>query len=657
MNTQPSPTSESHSIDRSAHVLLVVDDDPVTRYATCRLLKSAGFPTIEASTGLQGLALAQGHVSAVVLDIHLPDIDGLEVCRRLRLNPATARLPVLHLTASYITDIDKVRGLDSGADAYLTHPVEPAVLVASVQALVRARIAEEAGLRSEAKFKAIYDVAPNGICLFDDDGRFLDANPALLALLKRPLGEVIGRPLAGFVPVQWGGAVADFIGQLDASTERSEFPVLDDRGGEVHLEWSMSPHVDAGVRMVQVVDISGRVSLQQQREQMIVREREARTAAERLNRMKDEFIAVLSHELRSPLNAMMGWAHVLARQDNGEQAKKGLEAIVRNGRAQARLIGDLLDVSRINTGKTQLERRPLDVVEVVESAVVALGAAEVDAQRVRIDAEPGLPLVHADANRLQQVIWNLLSNAAKFSAADAPIDVVLRRVDGGVRLTVRDRGQGIAPEFLPRIFDRFSQADSASSRKHGGLGLGLAIVHHLVEAHGGRISVSSEGLGLGASFEVWLPAFDPEADRSAAPAADEGEAEVARESERPLENFRVLVVEDDREAAAMLALVLGDRGAQVTTAHSYDEAVPLLQAGRFDLLISDIGLPGRDGYELIRAVRAFDGAVARIPAIALTAFTQDEDRHRALMAGFDAHSSKPLHPLRLVQAAVQLRRR
>jgi PAS domain S-box-containing protein len=292
---------EFRPIDRAAHVLLVVDDDPATRYATSRRLQSAGFQTREAATGAEGLAAADESISAMVLDIHLPDIDGFALCRMLRSRPGTSRLPVLHLSAAYVTDDDKVRGLDAGADAYLTHPVEPAVLVATVQALVRTRIAEESMRRSESKFRTIYAQAPGGICLLDPQGRLLDANPALLGFLGLDLDAVLGHALADFVPADEAARASLFFRRPPTETASGEIALLDRAGRATHLEWSITQGVEPGVTMAVAVDISARRLVEQQRQELLEGERVARGAAERLSRMKDELIAVLSHELRTPL--------------------------------------------------------------------------------------------------------------------------------------------------------------------------------------------------------------------------------------------------------------------------------------------------------------------------------------------------------------------
>jgi PAS domain S-box-containing protein len=642
--------TEFRPIDRSAHELLVVDDDPVSRYTTLRVLQHAGFRVREAANGAEGMAAADSSISAMVLDVHLPDIDGFELCRRLRLREDTARLPVLHLSASYVTDDDKVRGLDAGADAYLTHPVEPAVLVATVQALVRTRIAEEAMRRSEAKFRAIYARAPGGMCLLDDAGRLLDMNPAMLAFLGRDAGVVVGRRLSEFVPPPWITRVDDFIDSRETGVDRLEFPIEDPNGRTTPIEWSLSRDIEPGVTLAVAADVSQRSALEQQRQHLLEGERVARSAAERISRMKDELIAVLSHELRAPLNAIMGWTHVLQMRGGSEPTLKGLQAIERNGHIQARMISDILDMSRLNMGKMPLSFEMIDPAEVLSSALNAMQPSiDESALRVVTDLQAPHRLLRADSSRLQQVIWNLLSNAIKFSPRGAEVRIAIRDESDGLRLTVTDQGQGISPEFLPYLFDRFTQSDAGSNRQRGGLGLGLSIVKQLVEAHGGTISAHSDGAGRGARFEVWLPTDGVQESET------HGESQfddslVAEETEGSLHGMKLLIVDDDEDARVMLGIILSDRGASVTPAGGYDEALTLLQNLKPDAIVSDIGMPGKDGYDLIREVRRREQGGSRVPAVALTSFTRLQDEQQAIAAGFDAHCPKPLRPMKLVQA-------
>ena len=370
------------------------------------------------------------------------------------------------------------------------------------------------------------------------------------------------------------------------------------------------------------------------------------------NRAKDEFLATLSHELRTPLTAMLGWVRMLQSGTlDAATAERALHVIDRNTKLQAQLIDDLLDVSRIVTGKLSLELRAVDVGVVVEAAVDAVTpgalAKSVTLER-RIDAAAGP--VWGDSHRLQQVVWNLLSNAIKFTGSGGRVTVSVDREDPHVVLRVADTGQGIAPEFLPFIFDRFRQADSTTTRAHGGLGLGLAIVHYLVTLHRGTVSAESEGPDRGATFTVRVPLAPLR------PTAHAG-ADAATGVDRPppLAGIRVLVVDDDADTRDLVTAVLGQSGAEVLTAASAEEALDTLARARPDVLVSDLSMPGDDGYALLERVRALgldrDG---RVPAVALTAFARAEDRARALAVGFAVHVPKPVEPAALVEVVARL---
>jgi PAS domain S-box-containing protein len=658
-STLPHATHDGPSAPPS---MLVVDDNPATRYSTSRVLKAAGYVTTEASTGQDALTKVGEHTVAVILDVNLPDMDGFEVCRELRARPETARVPVIHLSATYIRDTDKIRGLHSGADAYMTHPAEPALLVATVQALVRARTAEDAMRRSETRFKAIYEQALSGICLIDEQGRLVEVNPAMQNLLKRDPTMVLGHLIADFVPDEWVGSITHFLEASRDAVWRGEFPLLDADGRIVHMSWSVAPNVEPGLSLAIGTNISDQVKLDRQREELLDREQAARVAAERTSRSKDEFIAVLSHELRTPLNAILNWVHVLQRADSPATQTRGLDAIERNARIQTRLISDILDVSRMDLGKLRLEEELVDPVELVTSSVSALGSAfREKAIRVTMRLPDAKVSTLADAARFQQIVWNLLTNSIKFSRQGGTVEVELKVIDAEVHITVRDEGQGIKPEFLPYLFDRFTQSDSATNRYHGGLGLGLSIVKHLVELHGGTITAHSEGTDLGACFHVVLPVrqaapvdLDAVADQS--PVAEDTLLDTQPAVLTELGGLTVLAVEDDNENREVLGMILRDRGAHVVLASDYASCLAAMDALVPDVLVSDIGMPGKDGYALIDEVRKRELAQGRgrTPAIALTAFAREQDREKALKAGFDAYFTKPLKPNELLAAILRL---
>jgi signal transduction histidine kinase/ActR/RegA family two-component response regulator len=396
-----------------------------------------------------------------------------------------------------------------------------------------------------------------------------------------------------------------------------------------------------------------------EREALLESERAARSQAERLGHMKDEFLATLSHELRTPLNAIQGWAGVLSRSALAADQRQALGTIERNVRAQARIIDDLLDMSRIISGKIHLEVQSLHLHDVIEAAIEAIRqSAEAKNIRLRTLLDSNIGLVRGDANRLQQVMWNLLSNAVKFTPRDGSISVVLERVNSHVEIIVEDSGIGIHSDFLPFVFDRFRQADPSTSRRYGGLGLGLSIVKNLVELHGGSVRVKSAGLDQGSTFIVVLPVLhvrsDPPRVRSSAPAtlAPLEEIELPR-----LDGARILIVDDEADGRSLIARILRDRGASCECAADVREAMRYLTSERFQLLLSDIGMPDEDGYELMRQMQAREGEIGGpIPAIAVTAYARPEDRQRSLLAGYQMHLAKPIEARELVAAIASILR-
>ena len=412
-------------------------------------------------------------------------------------------------------------------------------------------------------------------------------------------------------------------------------------------------------------DIHDRKQIEEALARALGSERSARREAELASRMKDEFLATLSHELRTPLNAILGWSHMIRAGDASPALfAKAAEVIERNARAQAKIIEDLLDMSAIISGKVRLEVEPVELAALVHAAIETVRPAA-DARGVHLITEFG-PLDGAtpsgDPSRLQQVLWNLLSNAVKFTPRDGRVMVTLRRAGEHVELRVADTGQGIAADFLPHVFDRFRQADASTTRRHGGLGLGLAIVKQLVELHGGTVRVESAGLGHGAAFTVALPATPRPRVAAVQRADDEPSAGASLRSidardGAALAGVRVLVVDDEPDARELIGEVLRRCEAVVVTAGSSAEAVRLAERERFDALVSDIAMPGEDGYTLIDRLRALPGEMGAMPALALTAYARAEDRARAIAAGFQHHCAKPVEPAALVAALARLLRR
>lgn len=394
-----------------------------------------------------------------------------------------------------------------------------------------------------------------------------------------------------------------------------------------------------------------------ERSLLFAAEKRARNEAEAANRAKDEFLAMVSHELRTPLNSILGWASILRRELRDEkQLARGLEVIERNAKAQARIVSDLLDMSGIISGKLALSLTRVSLWDVVRAAAdVVRPAAESKGVRLIVDVDPDLPSIDGDPARLQQVVWNLLINAVRFTARGGRISVTGECVDTTVSLQVEDTGTGISPEHLPFVFERFRQVDSSTTRTHGGLGLGLAIVRHLVEAHGGSVEARSDGLGHGSTFTLVLPAH------AAPPRISEtnGHATNGVDRRTPpgptgrLERMRVLVVEDDSDSLELFSKVLQDAGAEVTAVGSAHEALDA--RGPFDVIVSDLGMPVLDGFSLIRRIRSREQD-RDTPALALTAYARDEDGDLARQSGFQEHLSKPVNPAALVEAVARWRR-
>jgi PAS domain S-box-containing protein len=504
----------------------------------------------------------------------------------------------------------------------------------------------------------LLNTAPCGFLSFDDDGHLLLINATLLGWLGYEPAELRGRHIDSVLPV----ASRIFyqthffpLLKLHGKAEEVYFTLRGKGGTEAPVLANAARRERGGIFVNDCVLMQIRQRNQYEDELL-----QARKLAEEATRAKDEFLAVVSHELRTPLTAILGWARMIktGRLDESTVAR-ALDTIERNAESQSQLIEDLLDFSRIISGKIRLDVGRVEPAGVAEAAVDVIRPAA-DAKNIRLEVilDPRAGPVAGDPERLQQILWNLLSNAIKFTPKGGRVQLRLARVNSSVEITVSDTGQGIRPEFLPYVFERFRQADNTTTRRHMGLGLGLAITKHLVELHGGTIRVVSPGEGQGASFVFRLPVMivheaeqfpRPAAARQPA-AADASPAELAR-----LEDLRVLVVDDERDTRDLLVMILKQSGASVEEAARASDALDILSRRRQDLLISDIEMPNEDGYSLIRRVRALEDVEARIiPAIALTAHARASDRLRALAAGFHLHMPKPIEPAELVLAIANL---
>ncbi|MEO6447127.1 MAG: response regulator [Gemmatimonadaceae bacterium] len=511
--------------------ILVVDDNPASLYATSRVLRHAGFAVHSADTGMAAIALAtQQQIDLIVLDIDLPDLDGYEVCRMIRASPSPSQVRVVHLSATFVHDVDKVKGYEAGADGFLTHPVEPTVLVATVKALLRTRAVEL------------------------------------------------------------------------------------------------------------------------QLAQLLERERTSRQEAEKANRVKDEFLATLSHELRSPVNAIVGWAEVARLHKPSPEVVHALDVIVRNARFQTQLISDLLDVSRITAGKFQLDLQPVVLADAVEAAVDTVRSSAVQRQvTIATTIDRSIGVVEGDPVRLQQIAGNLLNNAVKFSEPGHTVTLSLRREGDEATLEVVDTGRGIEAALLDQIFERFWQDDTSSRRSHSGLGLGLAIVKHLSEMHRGRVSVRSDGLGKGAIFTVTIPIALASV-RTVTPGLAVRGLGVAQD----LTGLRVLIVDDDEDGRQWVRHIVVDAGAEALDVGDVGKALDAVESFTPHVLVSDLAMPNRDGFDLLGLLRARGHTPESLPSIALSAFASAEHRDRAFEATFQSFLSKPPDPRELIAVVAML---
>ncbi len=531
--------------------------------------------------------------------------------------------------------------------------------------------AEEQLRDSEERYRLVAESASDAIIIIDNSSTILFINRAAERIFGYKIEAMIGQSLTMLMPEylrhlhEAGISRYEATGKQHLNWNHLEIPGLHQDGHEIPLELSFSEsniqgkHIYVGIAR----DVSERRQAEIERSELLEREKLLRSKAEESNRLKDEFVATVSHELRTPLNAILGWARMMrAGNLDAVTTGKALETIERSAENQARLIDDLLDISRIVTGKLRLEVRTIDPALFVQAAMETVKPAA-NAKNITINAviDQDVNSIAGDANRLQQVAWNLLSNAIKFTPKDGSINVRLSRDESHIIFEVRDTGQGISPDFLPYVFDRFRQADATSIRKHGGLGLGLAIVRHLVELHGGLISVESEGLNQGSSFTVRLPIkalrlpVSEETTQILVQPSEIKDTLSLLSAEPILKGLCILTVDDENDALQLLKQMLTTYGATVISASTAASALAIIIQQKPDLLVSDIGMPEEDGYSLIRKIRELEqGQLSRMPAIALTAYARPHDRMQALSSGFNHHVPKPVEPAELITVIASL---
>ena len=576
----PATANSDASAGWPARVLLVVDDQQAYASAFTSAFETLDCELVRARSAHEALlTLLDSEFAAIVLDINMPLVNGIELARIIKQRAKTRDIPILFLNDFDADEQDILRGYQAGAVAYLSKPVHPLILRSKVAAYVDL-------------FRKTQALAAANIALSQEVADRIKAERALSAANQELERRVEART---------------------AELQRA-----------------------------------------------IERESAARVEAEEQSRLREEFLAVVSHELRTPLNAVYGWSELLSRDGvDAATRAEGLAAIKRNAKAQSRLIEDLLDMSRITSKKARIDAQRVKLTEVV-AAAVQTAQPTAAAAGLRLDTLigsgaqlPGGAWVMGDFGRLQQVIGNLLSNAIKFTPPGGVVTVLVRVLAGEVEVAVQDTGKGIDPKLLPQLFNRFHQADGSTTRRFGGLGLGLSIVRQLVELHGGRVQGESQGPGRGARFVVTLPLVAPPTGEQETPlrgrsagAAGHGAQAAADADNRSMANelagLRILCVDDEPDARQLLRHLLEQQQATVALAASTDEALRASLEREFDVLVSDIGMPGRDGYDLIRSLRARPAGQRRVCAIALTAYARDVDREAALQAGFDAHVAKPV---------------
>jgi PAS domain S-box-containing protein len=630
---------------REALKLLIVEDSEDDALLLVRELEkgfSVRWTRVESEDELKA-ALISGPWQVVITDYHLRDTDARFVLGALREHGFAGTVIAV---SGALSEEQLVEAMRAGAHDFIQKDrlarLVPAVRrgLQDVAEREGRRRAEAALGQTEDRLRALLQNMPVLLVAFGHDGELLVWNRECERVTGYSAAELVGRAEALELLYPDAAYRARLVEEWSRRGDYRDWEVrLTGRDGRQRvIAWSTvadSFPIPGWASWAVGTDVTERARME--------------TSLREANRMKDEFLATLSHELRTPLTAVLGWVHLLRSRklDSGMQ-NRAIEVIDRNAKAQAQLIGDILDVSRIVTGKFRLEPRAVDLAPAIHAAMDGVRPAA-EAKKIRLAAHvaPEVGSLIADPDRIQQVVWNLLSNAIKFTSEGGSVRLAVTRTGGQVDIVVSDTGLGIAPELLPRIFERFSQGDSSSTRSHGGLGIGLAIVRHIVELHGGTVQAASEGAGRGSTFTVRLPLRPAEKGAVSPPPLEPVGPS--------LQGVSVVVVDDDADTRDLIQMVLSQRGAHVFTAATAEEALALIRAHRPDILLSDIAMPGADGYELIRRVRSLGPAQGgRIKAAALTAYARTEDRLRALWAGFETHVPKPVQPNELAAVVASL---
>ncbi|MBE9127031.1 MULTISPECIES: response regulator [unclassified Coleofasciculus] len=660
--------------------ILLVDDRPENLLALEAMLESLGQNLVKAHSGEEALrCLLHQDFAVILLDVQMPGMDGFETATLIRNRKRSHHTPIIFLTAFSKSESLMFKGYSLGAVDYLFKPINSDILTSKVtvfvdlfkkteevkhQAEQLTAVNAELG-ESEERFRSLSACSPVGIFLTDVAGNCNYINPRCQTICGFTPQEILGGRWTRLVhPENPGQVLADWSAKALNSHEYFQefcFLTVEERARWVRVRLSpmFSDNGELLGHVGTIEDITERKQAEEARAQ-IIREQAARQQAEAANRMKDEFLATLSHELRTPLNSVLGWAGLLrTRKFDEATTARALETIERNAKSQAQLIEDILDVSRIIQGKLSLNLCPISLVPVIEVAMDAVQpAAEAKAIQLESVVDPELELVLGDSERLQQVVWNLLTNAIKFTPESGRVEVRLECVDSYAQIRVIDTGIGIGSDFLPYVFERFRQKDSTTTRTHGGLGLGLAIVRHLVELQGGSVCADSSGEGRGATFTVKLPLQKSAELEDNCIKSLEFESEInatSAELSTLLSGLQVFIVDDEPDVREFLTTALVESGAKAIALSSAGEAFKFLEQLKPDVLVSDIGMPIEDGYTLIRKVRDLEAKRGGfLPAVALTAYAQKEDCKSAIESGFQMHLSKPIDSTKLVIAVARL---
>ena len=609
--------------------ILLVDDDEAKRYTIAKTLARAGFDILEAGTGSEALRLVASLPALVILDVKLPDISGFEVCRRIKSNPATCVIPVLHISTSFVDLEDKVHGLDSGADGYLTSVAEPLELIATVRALLRARRAEDAAQISTRQWQTTFDAISDGVMLLDAAGKVVQANRTIERILGRTWTEIVGNDLSAL----WGESPQPgeslFARMLESGTRHA-----DDRSlGDCWLHVTVDPLRDAEGAIKGAICLVSDISDRKRMEMQLFAQAEDLQAA---GRRKDEFLAMLAHELRNPLASLANSLQIVRMQVRGNLlVEESVDVAERQIHHMTRLLEDLFDVSRITRGSVELRKKVVDLNLVVAHAVeAALSLFDPFPHELSTLVPPEPLYIEGDPTRLEQIVTNLLNNAVKYTEPRGQITLTLAREGDQAVLHVRDSGIGISAEMQQSVFDLFVQADHSLDRARGGLGIGLTLVRSLVELHGGTISVFSHGRDHGSEFTVRLPALSATLNQSP--------HNSRVETNHAAGHGRILIVDDNRDSARTMAKILELDGHDVSCV--YDGLAVSERAASFqpDVLLVDIGLPGLDGYQVAQQIRQ-EFTKEKLMLIAVTGYGGAENHARAKHAGFDHYLVKPVN--------------